>query len=260
MKYLNIGCGGNYNKDWINLDLYKSEHVKYHNIKKKLPFSDDSVDVIYHSHVLEHLDKYEAKRFIDDCFRVLKTGGVMRVVVPDLEQIAREYLDNMEKGFKSMDEEDILNYNWNKIEMFDQVVRRIIGGDMIEVLKNGEFNKDYVSKRNGDEVDSILKNIKYKNKGLKSSIFNFVSKNDLLFNFLSIFVKKLNPQKSGEAHKWMYDKLDLRILLEDSGFKDFSILKYNESSIKNWEEYALDKSSLGDFPRKPDSLFVEVKK
>jgi len=259
MKYLNIGCGSNFHSDWINLDLYKSKYVTYHNIKKKLPFLDNSVDVIYHSHVLEHLTKEEANKFIKDCFRVLKPDGVMRVVVPDLEQIVREYLLNLEKGFASMNREATLNYNWNKIEMLDQIIRKDIGGDVIKVIKSGEFNKEYIEKRNGDEVVKIIESIN-REKGLKGLLFEFIKKRKLVYDFLSIFIKKINPQKSGEAHKWMYDKLDLRILLESVGFKNFSIMNYNQSDIKDWLKYSLDKSSLGDFSRKPDSLFVEVKK
>lgn len=259
MKYLNIGCGNNFHSDWINLDLYKSKDVLYHNIKKKLPFINNSVDVIYHSHVLEHLEKDEAENFIKDCFRILKPGGIMRVVVPDLEQIAREYIVNLEKGFESMNKNIILNYNWNKMEMFDQIIRKSPGGDIIKSIKNGDFDEEYAIKRNGDEIINIIKSIDQK-RSLKYFIFNFIKKRRLVYNLLSGVIKKLNPQKSGEAHKWMYDKLDLKILLEKLGFVDFSIMKYNESNIENWSKYSLDKSSSGDFPRKPDSLFIEVKK
>lgn len=259
MKYLNIGCGNNFHPDWINLDLYKSKNVKYHNIKNKLPFSDSSIDVIYHSHVLEHLNKEEADKFIKDCFRVLKPGGIMRIVVPDLERIAREYILNLENGFSSMNKEIISKYNWNKIELFDQVLRNRPGGDMVDAIKSKNFNKDYAIQRNGDEIINILKSLESVS-GFKGLIFKFIKKNNFVYNLLAVFVKKLSPQKSGEAHKWMYDRLDLKILLEKNCFVDFSIMNYNESNIENWFKYSLDKSSLGDFPRKPDSLFVEVKK
>jgi SAM-dependent methyltransferase len=62
-------------------------------LKLGIPFSDASVDVVYHSHVLEHLDRQDAPGFLCECLRVLKPGGILRVVVPDLEQLARRYLD-----------------------------------------------------------------------------------------------------------------------------------------------------------------------
>lgn len=119
MKLINIGCGYNYHKYWINLDLYESSLVKYQNIKNDLPFSDNSVDVIYHSHVLEHLDKNEAKKFINNCYKVLNLGGIIRIAVPDLEQICVEYLKNLNNAFNSSNQEDINCYKWNKIEIFD---------------------------------------------------------------------------------------------------------------------------------------------
>ena len=111
----------------------------------------------------------------------------------------------------------------------------------------------------GIEIINVLKVLESPNS-FKSLIFKFIKKNNFIYNTLAVFVKKLNPQKSGEAHKWMYDRLDLKILLENNGFIDFSIMKYDGSNIENWPKYSLDKSSLGDFPRKPDSLFTEVRK
>ena len=267
MKLLNIGCGHNYHPDWINLDLYRSQFVKYHNIKNKLPFSSDSVDVVYHSHVLEHINKFEAEKFIADCFRVLKPGGIIRVVIPDLEQICLEYLSNLAKGFNSNDQSAILNYKWNKIELFDQIVRQKSGGEMLVTIKGGKFNKDYILFRNGEEFKPLL-NLNFPDGqspqfSLKDKIINFLRRDDRfsrLKRFIVGFVKKANPQKSGEAHRWMYDKLDLKILLASVGFRDFKIMNYNESGILDWNKYALDKAQDGDYPRKPDSLFVEALK
>lgn len=260
MKLVNIGCGHNYHPDWINLDLYKSPFVKYHNIKNKLPFLNNSVDVIYHSHVLEHLDKMEAKKFIKNCYEVLKSGGIMRVAIPDLEKICVEYLNNLNRGFDSNNETDIMNYKWNKIEIFDQIIRKKMGGEMFETIKSGDFNADYVIYRNGEEAENLISfaNNRYLNTGFKNKIINFIKDSNFISKFISFFIKKINPQKSGEAHKWMYDRLDLKILLERVGFKDYQIVKYNESKISDWNLYALDKAHNGDYPRKPDSLFVEV--
>jgi predicted SAM-dependent methyltransferase len=260
MKLLNIGCGHTYHPDWINLDLYRSEFVKYYDIRNKLPFVDNSVDTIYHSHVLEHLNKADGKKFIADCYRVLKPGGIIRVVIPDLEQICLEYLSNLERGFDSNDSKAILNYKWNKIELFDQIVRQKSGGEMLEAIRKGEFNEDYVLFRNGEEIKPLLDLQHNKNNSLKGKIINFLRQDNGLSRFIVSFIKKANPQKSGEAHRWMYDKLDLRLLLEGVGFKDFKIMKYNESGILDWNKYALDKAHGGDYPRKPDSLFVEALK
>jgi predicted SAM-dependent methyltransferase len=269
MKLLNIGCGHNYHPDWINLDLYNSKFVKYHDIKKSLPFAGETIDAVYHSHVLEHITKAEGKKFITDCYRVLKPGGILRVVVPDLEQICLEYLSNLEKGFNQQDAKAILNYQWNKIELFDQIVRQRSGGEMLSVIRQGHFNKDYVLFRNGEELKPLLdeKSLGANSERsfsliwFKKMVANFLKRNDrlvLLKRFIISLVKKADPQKSGEAHRWLYDKLDLKILLESTGFRNFKITTYNESQISNWTDYNLDKAAGGDYPRKPDSLFAEV--
>jgi SAM-dependent methyltransferase len=66
-------------------------------LRKGIPFSDQSFDAVYHCHLLEHLDKEAAPWFLRECHRVLKPVGILRVVVPDLEFLARKYLDCVER-------------------------------------------------------------------------------------------------------------------------------------------------------------------
>ncbi|MBI2828792.1 MAG: methyltransferase domain-containing protein [Acidobacteria bacterium] len=62
------------------------------NLRGPLPFSSGTVDCVYASHVLEHLHDDEARRLLRECFRVLKPGGVLRLVVPDLRGIVERYV------------------------------------------------------------------------------------------------------------------------------------------------------------------------
>lgn len=62
------------------------------NLSKGIPFADRTFDVVYHCHVLEHIDRDAAVLFVKECHRVLKTGGIVRIVVPDFEKAAREYI------------------------------------------------------------------------------------------------------------------------------------------------------------------------
>lgn len=57
----------------------------------RLPNADGSVDVVYSSHMLEHLDRHEARRFLAEAKRVLRPGGIIRVAVPDLSILVHEY-------------------------------------------------------------------------------------------------------------------------------------------------------------------------
>jgi SAM-dependent methyltransferase len=72
------------------------KNIMLHDLSKGIPFSDSSVDMTYSSHVLEHLDREVAKVFIMECYRVLRVGGIIRVVVPDFEKYCRQYLENFD--------------------------------------------------------------------------------------------------------------------------------------------------------------------
>jgi SAM-dependent methyltransferase len=68
------------------------ENIMVHNVTRGLPFRTESIDVVYHSHLLEHLDKTAARAFLREVRRVLIKGGVHRIVVPDLEKACRDYI------------------------------------------------------------------------------------------------------------------------------------------------------------------------
>lgn len=69
--------------------------VVVHDIRKTLPFASHSIAAVYHSHVLEHLDRDDAERFVRDVARVLVPGGIHRIAVPDLEQKCQAYLHHL---------------------------------------------------------------------------------------------------------------------------------------------------------------------
>jgi len=63
------------------------------NAARRIPLPDGSTSVVYSSHMLEHLDRAEARCFLSEAFRVLERGGVLRIAVPDLLRRARRYLE-----------------------------------------------------------------------------------------------------------------------------------------------------------------------
>lgn len=67
----------------------RENDIEYGDATEGLPIQDESVDVLYTSHMLEHLDKNEAEKFLREAFRLLRPGGIIRIVVPDIKiQIA----------------------------------------------------------------------------------------------------------------------------------------------------------------------------
>jgi len=91
MLKLNLGCGWrNFGDDWIHIDGGNYPHVKGHDITK-LDFEDNSVDLIYASHVFEYFDREEGLDVLKEWVRVLKKGGTLRIAVPDFGEMAKLY-------------------------------------------------------------------------------------------------------------------------------------------------------------------------
>ena len=123
LKRINVGCGMTPTKNWYNIDnsfslklskfpliskllfkvglikeaqynfiLFCSENnVSWANVTKRIPFKNNFFDVLYSSHMVEHLDRVEIKSFLKEAFRVLNKNGIIRIAVPDLERRIEYY-------------------------------------------------------------------------------------------------------------------------------------------------------------------------
>lgn len=199
---LNIGCGLNAPKDWVNLDaswnawLAKSPlllkllkltnllpkklleidwptNVIIHDARKPLPFKNNSFEAVYSSHLLEHLYLNEAEKFLKECFRILCPGGIIRIVVPDFKYILEEYRNglNQKKPFR---------------DLADNISRKIF------IWEQKPYGKN-------------------------------------------IMRKIYDSMKDFHSHKWMYDASSLINHLEKAGFVNAKEMKANQSKIKGIE-------------------------
>lgn len=117
---LNLGSGLAVTKDWINIDgslnalvavmpvilhsaMYrftganqyysKEEYCRllrdhkfiHHDLSYGIPLAHNVADYIYSSHFIEHLNRKDAKHLLNECYRVLKKDGILRISIPDLE-------------------------------------------------------------------------------------------------------------------------------------------------------------------------------
>lgn len=90
---LHLGCGKrNFGDDWYHIDGGRFPHVKSHDITS-LPFEDNTVSIIYASHVLEYFDREEVLTVLQEWRRCLKKGGIIRLAVPDFEQMSKLYVE-----------------------------------------------------------------------------------------------------------------------------------------------------------------------
>ncbi len=267
LPYLNLGCGTTYNVNWINVDFVSTgEGVIGHNLLEGIPFNDNTFEVVYHSHVLEHFPKDKAHLFIKECYRVLKPGGIIRVAIPDLERITRNYLKYLEESLNNVPLA-AEKYEWTILEMYDQVVRIKSGGDMLKYIKDKDKGNDaFLLERNGKEAEGLINALRKSNpeKDVKNNNLSFRAKikERLLQRWLGKdFRSLMEPaifRSQGEIHQWMYDRYSLKLLLQNGGFKDTAVMTGFESSIQNWKMFELD--GKGNEVRKPDSLFMEARK
>lgn len=277
-NYLNLGCGNRFHKDWYNIDFQSNNvYVKPYNLLKGIPYDNNTFEVVYHSHVLEHFSKSDAEKFISECYRVLTEGGTLRIAVPDLEQIVREYIKNMELSIEG-NKDAQNNYEWIMLELYDQTVRNHSGGDMANYLFQDVIdNEDYVFQRIGEEGRSIRNNYLLKKRNRSNRIKKVVSNYNLpyilklLYSKLKFFIKNLviSPHDKecikigrfrlgGEIHQWMYDRYSLKLLLEKYNFKNIEVKTAFDSNIREWNKFELDTKDGVIY--KPDSLFIEAKK
>jgi SAM-dependent methyltransferase len=73
-------------------EMGRDGSVRFANAAARIPCAAGSVDVIYSSHMIEHLDRAEARAFLTEVRRVLRPGGVIRLVAPDLTRLVNDYM------------------------------------------------------------------------------------------------------------------------------------------------------------------------
>ncbi|HBH60222.1 MAG TPA: group 1 glycosyl transferase, partial [Nitrospiraceae bacterium] len=251
MKLLNLGCGSHHHPAWTNVDFVSSgDDVMPYDLNAGIPFEDGSFDAIYHSHLLEHLPRAYVPVFLKECNRVLKRGGTIRVAVPDLEQIVRIYLNELERSLDG-DTESMQRYEWIILELLDQMVRNKPGGDMIRYWEQCPMpGESFVKQRMGAQLSNALHNISKRKNGNRNGA-------NPLDNPPAQQIGEF--RLSGEIHQWMYDRYSLGKLLREAGFRDIGTCRADESGIPAFNSYLLDIGPDGSV-RKPDSLFMEATK
>ena len=97
---INLGCGDVYIEadNWVNLDYNPvAPPVKFGNLLGRFPLNDNSACLVYSSHFFEHIPRNKIPFFLKECKRILAPGGVIRLVLPDLENLCRAYLGYRER-------------------------------------------------------------------------------------------------------------------------------------------------------------------
>jgi len=89
-RRLQVGCGNNRFEGWINADITPSSELIVF-FERRLPFPDQQLSRIYLEHALEHVSYEVGVDFLREAHRVLEPGGILRVALPDLEELVSGY-------------------------------------------------------------------------------------------------------------------------------------------------------------------------
>jgi SAM-dependent methyltransferase len=151
---LNLACGTRMHQGWNNVDFspyarvarrpalawllgasgFLSEERKQRlaavdpqiiawDLRRGIPFPPETFDGVYHSHFLEHIESSCALGLLRQCHTVLKRGGILRVVVPDLELLVNDYTRAVDR-LKKHSDASLEQHQLAVAGLFDQMVRR----------------------------------------------------------------------------------------------------------------------------------------
>lgn len=268
-RKLNFGCGTRFAPGWTNIDVYSAgPEVRRVNLLRPFPFPDAHFDAVYSSHVLEHFTPAEADHLVAEAFRVLKPGGILRTVVPDLEASCREYLRALDASPAAGAPDRA--YRWAVLELLDQMTRSTPSGEMRGYFAELRASGDaallaHVEARAGKVVHAAG------GGGLAAKLRALTPqkvRNKLFYVYLNL-VSRLFPRHIrsqvmvltglGERHRWMYDRVGLRLLLERHGFSGAAVKAFNESDIPGFNADGLDIEPDGT-PYKAVSLYLEARR
>ena len=168
---LNIGCGPSGLVGWVNYDwgllpllsklkiirkilivlkILPTEYdlnwptLRLVDIRHRFPLEAETVKYVYCSHVLEHFERWEALKILKECWRVLEKGGVIRVIVPDIEKMYQIYQQFVPRRGRELNR---LWWGFNKDERPQNFVQRLAR----RFIRDHKWNYDQ------HELETLLK-------------------------------------------------------------------------------------------------------
>ena len=216
--FLNIGAGSFYHRHWTNVDYasdwyskHQKENFVNYNImdKKPLPFENNSIELAYSSHVIEHVKNDSVQNLLSEIYRVIKPGGGVRITCPD------SFL-----FYQSLLNQDISFWNWrhgwftgvwstlksdiNTVTISDYILREI-------ATPRCRFYKYKKASTAPQEVEKIFKTKSYA-------------------DFFDYFTDKLefDSDTPGDHINW-WDETKIMSFLRSAGFKKVYSSRANQS-------------------------------
>jgi len=248
-KFYNIGAGSFYHQYWTNID-YSSEHYKMmqkegfinYNLMelRPLPIEENSAEIIYSSHTIEHISDEAILNMMKESYRVLKNGGCIRLTTPDAKLEYEAYRKN-----------DLSFWHWqilyySRKEKWEPHFKKSLSQASIEQLFLHHFASQLTQIDNDDSPEK-----KYSDSEIKN-IFEKKSMED----GLDFFTKQcsFNEKYPGNhINWWNYEKVER--MLKEVGFKTIYRSGYGQSNFAPLRDV-----SLFDSTHPTISLYVEAVK
>lgn len=109
---LEIGPGNSKIPGFYSVNIVKTPQTDFvADIQKRFPFKDETFDVVYASHVIEHIVWYKQDQVLKNLFRIVKHGGYVDVWVPDALKIAKAFVDYEERGIRDFENDGWYRFN-----------------------------------------------------------------------------------------------------------------------------------------------------
>lgn len=268
---INLGCGPVFvdSPEWINLDYSPSAPtVRKANLLGRLPLEDATASVVYSSHFFEHVPRPIVPGLLGECFRILKPGGYVRFVLPDMENMVREYTRMRERGEHEKADFVVL-------EMIDQCVRSVPGGELGRLyskLKQAPVAQldliNFICERTGENqhAGSSVAQMPYRGgMGIIRLMQRGRGRAERVWTqaVLRLLPKAFRTQNVslagvGERHHWLWDFHQLQQELEVAGFTGVQRRTSDSSAITDFPFRPLDIDVDGRPRKGAESMYVEA--
>jgi len=90
---LHFGSGSDIKEGFINIDISGQADI-FLDARNRFNVPDNTIEYIYSSHFVEHLEHDDLIVHLTECYRMLKPGGILRLGVPDFPKVFRSYCDS----------------------------------------------------------------------------------------------------------------------------------------------------------------------
>ncbi len=229
---INVGGGYFFRRHWKVME-YETKWYRYspgvidynHNLASEdhFPLKDDSVQIFYLSHTIEHIPQRYCQHLFNELYRCLKTGGVVRFTNPDFDL-----------GYQA--------YKRKEIEFFNKYK----GNDLDEKFLYF-FASHHVVEKSESELEAIKK--------LLRTNFASMSKEKFADHY-TLQIPEESQERHTESHIswWNYEKMEY--FLKTAGFKKIYLSKPQESKFP--EMIGTGRNSGFDSTHPEFSMFVEA--